>query len=136
VIFGGNAEDTQRVIRITEPAAGPYCRFFECAALDAEIIKYMENTFLAVKVAFVNEFYELCKTVGANWNSVREGWLLDERIGRSHSLCFENERGFGGKCLPKDTLAISAFMHSAGLNPMVTDAVIEYNKTLRPEEYK
>lgn len=66
----------------------------------------MENAFLATKVTFVNEFYEVCRAFGADWHTVREGWLLDPRIGRSHSAVFPDARGVSGKCLVKDVNAI------------------------------
>ena len=42
----------------------------------------MENAFFATKITFVNEMYEICEKLGADWHQVREGWLLDSRINK------------------------------------------------------
>jgi Predicted UDP-glucose 6-dehydrogenase len=48
-----------------------------------------------------------CKgLMGVDWNELRELWLLDPRINKNHTLVFERDRGYGGKCFPKDVKAI------------------------------
>jgi UDPglucose 6-dehydrogenase len=46
--------------------------------------------------------YDIANSLNVDYNSSREIWLADERIGRSHSFVFEEKRGFSGSCLPKD----------------------------------
>jgi UDP-glucose dehydrogenase len=87
----------------------------------------MVNSFLATKVAFVNEFYEISQLYGVDWHKVREGWLLDERIGRSFSSVFANSRGFGGKCLPKDVNAIVAASEANGYIPKLLKQILDSN---------
>jgi UDPglucose 6-dehydrogenase len=67
---------------------GPTKTYFQCSAIEAEIIKYMENSYLATKVSFVNEFRRICETFGADWHAVREGWLLDPRVEPTHTAAF------------------------------------------------
>jgi nucleotide sugar dehydrogenase len=141
--WGGRAEDVPFLVIGGVPATrtwfldrlvallGPARTYFQCTAIEAEVIKYMENAFLATKVAFVNEFYEICRAVGAEWHTVREGWLLDPRIGRSHSAVFVDRRGFGAKCLPKDLRAIVAASTSAGYRPELLAEVLESNERHR-----
>jgi len=141
--WGGRAEDVPFLVVGGVPATrtwfldrlvaifGPTRTYFQCTAIEAEVIKYMENAFLATKVAFVNEFYEICRAVGAEWHTVREGWLLDPRIGRSHSAVFADRRGFDGKCLPKDMRAIVAASTSAGYRPHLLAEVLESNERYR-----
>ena len=97
---------------------------------NAEIVKYMENSFLATKVGFVNEFYDLCSYLEADFEEVRSLWLLDERVDVSHTIVTP-ERGFGGKCLPKDTNAVVASARSVGMQMEIMEAVISANKTHR-----
>lgn len=104
---------------------------FGCSALEAELVKYVENSFLATKVAFVNEFYEICGALGANWHTVHEGWLLDPRVGRSHSAVFPDDRGFGGKCLPKDVRAIVEAAASSGYRAALLAEVLASNDRFR-----
>jgi UDPglucose 6-dehydrogenase len=130
-ILGGAPEIRQWFIRVLTPFYGPSQLWFQCSAREAEVIKYMENSWLATKVTFVNEFYEICHAMGADWHTVREGWLLDPRVGRSHTAVFEDERGYGGKCLPKDVNAIIAAASALGLEVKLMESVNEANEKFR-----
>jgi UDPglucose 6-dehydrogenase len=69
----------------------------------AELTKYAANSFLATKVAFINEIADLAEKVGANVQEVARGIGLDNRIG---SKFLHAGPGFGGSCFPKDTMAL------------------------------
>jgi UDPglucose 6-dehydrogenase len=70
----------------------------------AELIKHAANSFLALKISYINAIATVCEVAGANVQEVAEGIGLDERIGRR----FLNAGiGFGGSCFPKD---LSAFI--------------------------
>jgi UDPglucose 6-dehydrogenase len=69
----------------------------------AELTKYAANSFLATKVAFINEIADLAEKVGANVQEVARGIGLDNRIGAKF---LHAGPGFGGSCFPKDTLAL------------------------------
>lgn len=131
MIFGGDEDDCSRIVALLEPIGGPLKNYYLCSALEAEIIKYMENCFFACKVTFVNEFYNLCRQFGANWHKVREGWLLDTRINRMHTSVFEESRGFNGKCLPKDLKAIIKCCENAGYSADFLKAIEESNIRFR-----
>jgi len=128
LIVGGPKAEREYMFTIFETILGPYAHYFGCEAIEAEVIKYMENSFFATKVTFVNEFYEIAQQFGADWHSVREGWLLDERIGRGSSTVFANRRGFSGKCLPKDINAIVAASEAQGYTPNLLKQVINSNE--------
>jgi UDPglucose 6-dehydrogenase len=96
---------------------GPNKTYFQCDALDAELIKYTDNAYLAVKVTFVNEMRNMADAIGADWHTVREGWLLDPRIERAHTAAFQDSPGFAGKCLPKDLAALIATACNHGHDP-------------------
>jgi UDPglucose 6-dehydrogenase len=73
----------------------------------AELIKHASNSFLSMKISFINAIAEICERAGADVQQVAEGMGLDPRIGRQ----FLNAgAGFGGFCLPKD---LDAFIHIA-----------------------
>ena len=73
----------------------------------AEIIKHAANSFLAMKISFINMVSDLCEVVGADVSKVASGIGMDPRIGRQ----FLNAGiGFGGYCFPKD---LRAFIHLA-----------------------
>jgi UDPglucose 6-dehydrogenase len=70
----------------------------------AELIKYAANAFLATKIiTFINEIADLCEKLGADVQEVARGIGLDNRIGAKF---LHAGPGFGGSCLPKDTLAL------------------------------
>jgi UDP-glucuronate decarboxylase len=71
---------------------------------ELELAKYARNSFLAVKVAYFNEIYELCTKLDLNWELVRSCIISDNRIGESHSHVpgHDGKFGFGGNCLIKD----------------------------------
>jgi UDP-glucose 6-dehydrogenase len=93
----------------------------------------MENSFLALKVTFCNEIYDIAQAVGVDYNELRELWLLDPRIGRSHTFVMPDARGFGGKCLPKDMAALVHLAAEQGCTPTLLRATIEANSANRRE---
>jgi nucleotide sugar dehydrogenase len=131
MILGGPPGLRTYLIDRLLPALGPSKMYFQTTALEAEIIKYMENAYLATKVTFVNEFYNICRHYGADWHTVREGWLLDPRIGSSHSAVFASSKGFAGKCLPKDLRAIISATAGAGYSADFLLQVLASNERFR-----
>ncbi|MFE1391020.1 Rossmann-fold NAD(P)-binding domain-containing protein [Streptomyces albogriseolus] len=100
---------------------GPLVRLHRVDPAEAELAKYMENSWFAVKVTFVNEFRRLAEGLGLDWQSVREGWLLDPRVERDHSDAFASEPGYSGKCLPKDVAGIIGHAAANGIDlPLLT----------------
>jgi UDPglucose 6-dehydrogenase len=91
----------------------------------AELLKYAANAFLATKISFVNEMANLAEAVGADIRDVAKGMGLDRRIGPKF---LHPGPGFGGSCLPKDTVALRAFAKAAGVPLRIVAAVIETNK--------
>ena len=122
LIYGGHEPAVAAVQELYEGAYGPGVRHFRVPPTVAEVVKYMENAFLATKVAFCNEFFDLCSAVGVDYDWVRLLWLQDDRINPSHTLVTE-ERGYGGQCLPKDTAAVSATGREVGAPMEILEAV-------------
>ena len=78
----------------------------------AEMVKYLTNSLLAVKVSFANEMYAICQSLQIDYDKVAEYALYDERLGNTHWSVPgpDGHLGFGGSCFPKD---INALMHLA-----------------------
>jgi UDPglucose 6-dehydrogenase len=91
----------------------------------AELIKYASNSFLAVKISFINEIANLCEKVGANVNMVAKGMGLDGRIGPKF---LHAGAGFGGSCFPKDTKALLQIASERGVELSIVNAAIEANE--------
>lgn len=127
VIIGG--KDNERIAEIFQEQLGPEKTYYLVSAIEAEIIKYMENSYFAMKVIWANEFKELCDKVGASYMKCREGWALDNRVDKMHTAVFK-KKGFSGKCYPKDVSGIVSFADSIGVNMSVLRTVYNKNKTL------
>jgi len=90
----------------------------------AELIKYAANSFLAMKVTFINEMADLCEKVGADVHDVARGIGLDGRIGRKF---LHPGPGFGGSCFPKDTLALMRIAQDWGAPSRLVEATVAVN---------
>ena len=91
----------------------------------AELIKYASNSFLAVKISFINEIACLCEKVGANVTMVARGMGLDGRIGPKF---LHAGAGFGGSCFPKDTKALLNIASSHNIDLGIVDSAIRANE--------
>jgi UDPglucose 6-dehydrogenase len=125
VIVGGEQSACRLVIQAYQQFLGPLPRYYITNAKTAELCKYMENAFLATKVAFVNQFYDIAQGLGVDYNELRELWLADDRVGRSHTIVTA-ERGYRGRCLPKDMASIIHAARHAGGAPLL-EAVDRFN---------
>jgi len=78
---------------------------------EAELFKYLANSFLATKVIFANEFKRLCDRVEVDYGRIAEVAVLDKRLGHTHWRVPgpDGQLGFGGSCFPKDTSALLHF---------------------------
>jgi UDPglucose 6-dehydrogenase len=100
VIGGDNREACERVAGLFEYLEAP---LLITDSTSAELIKYGVNSFLALKISFINEMAQLCELTGADVESVANGIGSDPRIGRPF---LGAGLGFGGSCFPKDVRAL------------------------------
>jgi UDPglucose 6-dehydrogenase len=91
----------------------------------AELTKYAANSFLALKITYINEIANLCEAVGANVHDVSRAMGLDGRIGAKF---LHPGPGFGGSCFPKDARAFSQIGRDAGVTQELIEAVIRLNE--------
>ena len=127
-IFGGKKELCYKLIEIYTPITGPSKTYRVTEPITAEVTKYVTNTNLAMKVAYCNEIYDLCEKLGTNYYEVRDLWLLDPRTTKSHTAVFTGERGFGGKCFPKDTKAMVKLGEKVGVDLSILKTVLKSNQ--------
>jgi len=128
IVLGGTDEDTSRAADVYKHFYNSMVRFYFCDATTAEVAKYMENAFYAVKVTFVNEFYDIAQSFGVDYNRLREIWLADPRVSRDHTFVYPDARGFSGKCLPKDVNAIVKACEQRGYETRLLRATLEANE--------
>ena len=99
----------------------------------SEMIKYASNCFLATKVSFANEIYNICKHLNIEYDTVKKALLMDKRIGKSHLNVPGPDHclGFGLKCFPKDLNALIYLAREHGYNPRLLEEVWETNLKVR-----
>lgn len=133
LIFGGSEIARKKIIPYFERVSGPFTKYHQSDTTTAELMKYMCNTWIATKVTYCNELYDIASQYGVNWNELRELWLTDGRVDPSHTLVYANNRGFGGKCIPKDTNGIVKNLEKNGYDAKLLRQVLELNKEIRKE---
>jgi len=102
---------------------------------ESELIKYFCNSFLASKVAFFNNLYEICEKLQLDFDSVKTGVVSDKRIGQHHTKVPgpDGLMGFGGYCFPKDINALINTLKEKQIDSSLFDTVWQYNKKVRKE---
>lgn len=101
------------------------------SAEEAEMVKYYNNCFYALKVAYVNQIYDLCQKLGIDYNIVKECAKAEPMMGTNHFEIFhKGYRGYGGKCLPKDVRALIRLAKDAGIRLSLLEQAEEYNNDL------
>ena len=94
------------------------------------LAKYARNSFLALKVAFFNQMYDLCNELGIEYSAVAHYTGMDSRIGDSHTLVTD-QRGFGGHCFPKDTAALIKTAQRDNVELSILKEAVRYNNLIR-----
>lgn len=130
IILGSESKTALEIIKqIYKPLSDKQIPILETDLITAELIKYASNSFLACKIAFINEMADLCEVIGADINQLSNGVGLDKRIG---SAFLKVGPGFGGSCFPKDILALQHLTNDLKSDSLILDAVITAN-TNRPK---
>jgi UDPglucose 6-dehydrogenase len=118
--------DSQEALNLLEELYQPFgIPIFKTDMNSAELIKVASNSFLALKISYVNALASICEEMGGNIEDVSFGMGMDSRIGSSF---LKAGVGFGGSCLPKDTHALVQMGNDAGEAFNLIEEVIEVNK--------
>lgn len=96
----------------------------------AEMVKYFSNTLLSTKVIFANEMYDLCQKLGIKYEEVKKMVVMDKRIYDSH-LDVTTLKGFGGKCFPKDIVALLGLFRKLKIDSSLLSIVWQKNLKIR-----
>jgi UDPglucose 6-dehydrogenase len=126
LVVGG--DDRQACARVAALFARDGAATHITDSTSAELVKYGSNSFLALKISFINELAQLCEATGADIESVADGIGADPRIGRS----FLNAGlGYGGSCFPKDVRALENVAAYHGQSFWMLKAAIDVNAQQR-----
>jgi len=129
-IVGSNNDLVSRRVVALYKQRFPSMKIFQTDPTSAEMVKYMANTYLSMKVIFANQMYELCQALGIKYEEVKAMVTADHRIFNSH-LDVTTARGFGGKCFPKDMVALLGFAKEKNVDLSLLEKVWELNKKIR-----
>lgn len=136
MVIGGEPKTCEDIVQIFIKQMGPHTTFTFLTALEAEVVKYWENIWGALKVTFSNHMYDCLQAFGVNYFKAREGWIADPRVEKMHTAVFERARGFSGKCYPKDLRGFIYAVEKKGFNPILLKMIWNLNCKYRPDEFK
>ena len=122
-ILGGNKKDCEEIIQILLPCYDGRHLFKKVEPKIAELVKFMENSFLALKVSFCNTFFNICKEEDISYSELRELFILDPRVNPSHTFVYQDTPYWNSHCLNKDVSAIAN-----QYNLSIIKSIIDFNE--------
>ena len=129
IVVGAETERAAAVMReLYEPIAKKHPREVPIIITDvnsAELIKHASNSFLALKISYINAVSQICELSGADVGKVAEGMGLDKRIGKGF---LSAGAGFGGSCFPKDVAAFRQIAGELGYDFGLLKEVLDINE--------
>ncbi len=133
IILGGYPDMDSDFVHTFFQNRFPRTPIYETDWESAELVKYMSNCFLSVKISFLNEIYRMSKHFNINYDNLKDMWLADGRFGESHTSVpgHDGHLGYGGKCFPKDIKAFVHFAESIGVTADVCKSADRINEDIR-----
>ena len=132
IILGGPRQSTTKLKPIFKKAF-PNADIIKTDSTYAEMVKYITNSFLATKVSFANEMYQICERLDVDYDKVIEYATYDDRLGKSHWSVPgpDGDFGYGGHCFPKDIQALISVAENLGIFPEMLISTDEKNNEVR-----
>tara|TARA_R110001592_G_scaffold10504_6_gene54352 strand:- start:87 stop:917 length:831 start_codon:yes stop_codon:yes gene_type:complete len=134
IIVGGPRPATTKAARVFRKAF-PKVPIIKTGSTYAEMVKYVTNCFLATKVSFANEMYQICEYLNIDYDKVIEYAKHDDRLGYSHWNVPgpDGDYGYGGHCFPKDVKALInvAMELDSNITPVMLTATDHKNNSVR-----
>ena len=124
LILGGDKTYARKIAQLYYTIKNGAFRIKFTDTKTAELVKYMENCFLALKVTFCSEFKEIADSFSIIYEELRELFIMDERMGNSHTFVYDNKPYYDSHCLNKDIPALIQFAN----NPPLISAMNKINR--------
>lgn len=132
IVIGSSSETAIKLMeKLYQPFKSDKSPILVMDEKSAELTKYAANSFLAMKISFINEMANLAEKLGADIDSVRKGIGADHRIGASY---LNPGLGYGGSCFPKDVKALQYVSEMYNFNFRILNSVIQVN-SLQKESF-
>ena len=129
VILGGRRSACAQVVQLLQHIYDARCSFHMTDAKTAELAKYMENSYLATKVSFCNQFWNIAQEIGVDYEELRELFVLDPRVNPSHTFVYDETPFWNSHCLNKDVRAVAEKYDAALLK-----SIIEFNEAQKTKK--
>lgn len=130
VVGAENEADAWEIVKLHKRILGADVKMYVTDTTTAEMVKYMANTFLATKTIFANEMKELATKLKINYDDVKKMVAADPRIGE-WGLSVTPFGGVGGKCYPKDTVALLGLAKKLKIDLSILDSAWKKNLKIR-----
>jgi len=133
-VFGGQVEHTSKLEKLYKyHSLCKPCPCFHMSHMDASFVKYGINTFLATKVLWFNQFFDIIDKHGGNYGRIISAMTTDDRVGSSHTTVpgHDGRRGYGSSCFAKDTAGLAMFAKTTNVPFTVLEEVIRRNQDYR-----
>ena len=105
---------------------------------EIELLKLARNTFYGIKVSYCNHLYNLCENIGIDYSKFREHFARGEWVGQQHTMVPGPDKkfGYGGKCLPKDSIELLNCCKKEGIIFEMLEKSIDFNALQRSKKYE
>ena len=135
IILGGKRPTTTKLKPLFAKIF-PRAHIIKTDSTHAEMVKYITNTFLSVKVSYANQIQKLCEAINIDYDKVIEYATYDERIGQSHWSVPgpDGKFGYGGSCFPKDIQALIYLAKQKGVDVSMLETSWTANLKQRPDK--
>lgn len=127
VIIGGTPANRRKVIELYQGAYNANVNIRQMTLLEAEVVKLSENRAIAFKVMQCQELYDVCEQAGIDYYAIRDAVYGDDpRFNLWFTFIYPDNRGFNSsKCLLKDVPAWCAWAESVGVDPILTQTLVD-----------
>lgn len=98
---------------------------------EAEILKYFNNSYAALRIVFANVFYELCGKFDCDYSQVKDAYVQTGKTKNMYLDVNNRLRGYGGMCLPKDVAALAHTLKQNGLEFELIDSIKNDNENFK-----
>lgn len=132
LVLGGDVAHARKIAQLYYKVKRASFRIRFTDTKTAELAKYMENCFLALKVTFCSEFKLIADRLGITYEELREVFIMDSRMGESHTFVYEHQPYYDSHCLNKDIPALIQF--AEGGAPLM--AAMDSVNAERKKKYK
>lgn len=141
-ILGGDKADCIDIIQVLQSCYDARHIFRITDSITAELVKFMENSYLATKVSFCTQFYNICQKYNLSYEELRELFILDNRVNASHTFVYKDHPYWSTHCLDKDVphiaytedaellIDVCSFNNKQKVKKLIRDDKTEYYNSL------